>query len=422
MSQLLAESQQMPLAAWTREIKQSTLREVHALLSRPGLLSFALGMPATELFPTAAYGRAARRVLDNDAEALQYGLPLRQLKAQVVSLMARRGVECSEDEVFITSGAQQAMSLLGKVLVSPGDAVVTEELTYDGMLNSLRPLQPRVLTVPSDPETGMDVDALEALLAGGERPSLVYCMPEGHNPLGCSMPARARAQLAEVARLYRVPVIEDDAYGLLDYDDHAAPALRALDPEWVLYIGSFSKIMAPGLRTGWIVAPPHVVQRLSILRQGTDLDVSNFAQRTLLSFLEHEPLEEHLDHLRREYRARRDAMLQALGEHFPDGARWTHPRAGLFVWVDMPDGVDTTALLRSAVEDAGVAYIPGRAFCAAGGVRGGSSMRLNFSRMTVAEIHEGIHRLGQVLRPRPPVVELPGWFSVAADAGVAAGG
>lgn len=397
---------EFPFADWTRQVRQSALREIHTLLARPGLLSFALGMPAAELFPTEACARAGQKVLRTEPEALQYGLPLRRLRTHVVQLMARRGVECTESEVFITSGAQQAMSLLGQLLVSPGGTVVTEELTYDGMLNSLRPLQPRVLTVPSHPETGLDVDALEALLAGGERPAMVYTIPEGHNPLGNSMPEEARRRLAEVARRYGVPVVEDDAYGLLHYDGGAPPALRSFDPRWVLYVGSFSKIMAPGLRVGWVVAPEEVVQRLSILKQGGDLDLSNYAQRTLTAYLDAEDVDAHLAHLRAEYGARRDTMLQALREHLPSTARWSRPRAGMFVWVQMPDDVDTTELLRRAVE-AGVAFIPGRAFCAAGGIRGGSAMRLNFSHTPPEKIREGIRRLGEVLRPHSAATPPP---------------
>ncbi len=386
-----------PFAGWTRQVAQSTLREILALSSRPGLLSFALGMPAAKLFPAPGCARAAGRVLAESPNALQYGMPLARLRAHVVELMARRGVACTEDEVFITSGAQQAMSLLGQLFVSPGGTVVTEELAYDGMLNSLRPLQPRVLTVPSDTRTGLDVDALEALLEAGERPGLVYTIPEGHNPLGVSMPAAARRRLAEVARRYGVPVIEDDAYGLLGFDDQPAPPMRTYEPRWVMYVGSFSKIMAPALRTGWVVAPPEVVARLSILKQGNDLDVCNLAQRTLAEFLDHEPFSEHLAHLRAEYRVRRDAMLAALEAWFPPGARWTAPRSGMFVWVEVPEA-DTMGLLRRAVEEAGVAFVPGQAFCARGGVRGRSALRLNFSHPSPERIAEGVRRLGEVLR------------------------
>jgi 2-aminoadipate transaminase len=404
MPTLEAPAAEIPLADWTRGMKQSPLREIHTLLSRPGLLSFALGMPAAELFPVAAYARAARHVLRTDPEALQYGLPLRRLKSHVVGLMARRGVACTEAEVFITSGAQHAMSLLGQLLVAPGASVVTEEMAYDGMLNALRPLQPRVRTVPSDVATGMDVEALEALLASGERPALVYTIPEGHNPLGASMPADARRRLVEAAARHGVPVIEDDAYGLLGYDDAPAPALRTLDPRWTLYVGSFSKIMAPALRAGWIVAPEPLVQRLSILKQGSDLDVCSFAQRSLAAFLDREDLDAHLARLRQVYGARRDALLAALAAHFPAEARWSCPRAGIFAWVQVP-GADTTALLRRAVEEAGVAFVPGRAFCAQGGTRGGDALRLNFSRPSVEQIHDGIQRLAGILAPR--AVRLP---------------
>ncbi|HEX6370478.1 MAG TPA: PLP-dependent aminotransferase family protein [Longimicrobium sp.] len=398
---------EFPFADWTREIRQSALREIHTLLSRPGLLSFALGMPAAEMFPAEACARASAEVLRREPDALQYGLPLRRLRAHVVELMALRGVRCTESEVFITSGAQQAMSLLAQLLVSPGGTVATEEITYDGMLNSLRPLQPRVLTVPASPETGMDLDALEALLAGGERPSLVYTIPEGHNPLGISMPAASRRRLAEVARRYGVPVIEDDAYGLLRYDADPPPALRSYDPDWILYVGSFSKIMAPGLRVGWVVAPEAVVQRLSILKQGGDLDVSNYAQRTLVEYLDANPMAPHLERLRREYGARRDAMLDALEAHFPAEARWSRPQSGMFVWVRLPAEVDTTRLLTRAVEEAGVAFIPGQAFCAPGGAHGRNALRLNFSRIPADQIHEGIRRLGGVLQPRPTVIPFP---------------
>lgn len=389
---------EFPFAAWTRQTRQSALRDILALVSRPGLLSFALGMPAAELFPVSAYTGAARHVLATEPDALQYGMPLAGLRRHVVELMARRGVRCTEDEVFITSGAQQAMSLLGQLLVSPGDPLVTEELTYDGMVNALRPLQPRVLTVPCSPRTGMDVGALEELLESGERPALIYTIPEGHNPLGSSMPVAARRRLAAAARRHGVPVVEDDAYGLLNLEGEAPPAVRSFDPSWVLYVGSFSKIVAPALRTGWVVAPPEVVKRLSILKQGSDLDVCTFAQRTLAAFLEREAFSAHLSELRAEYRGRRDAMLAALQAHFPADARWHAPASGMFVWVTMPEGVDTTALLRRAVEEASVAFVPGQAFCAAGGVRGRNALRLNFSRVNAAEIADGIARLGQVLQ------------------------
>jgi 2-aminoadipate transaminase len=413
MRATIAGEHEFPFAAWTRQTRQSALREILALMARPGLLSFALGMPAAELFPVEAYARAAGRVLGTEPDALQYGMPLARLRAQVVELMARRGVACTEHNVFITSGAQQAMSLLGQLLVSPGDTVVTEELTYDGMLNSLRPLQPRVLTVPTHPRTGMDVDALEALLEAGERPALVYAIPEGHNPLGSSIPHQARRRLASLARRHGVPVIEDDAYGLLEYDGDGPPALCAYDPEWVPYVGSFSKIMAPGLRVGWVVAPEAVVQRLSILKQGSDLDISTFAQRALAAYLDAEPFEEHLAHLCGAYAQRRDAMLAALEDSFPPGARWVAPRSGMFVWVEMPEEVDTSALLRRAVDEAGVAFVPGQAFCAADGVRGRNALRLNFSRLAPAQIHDGIRRLARVLEPRPAAVPLGPGFSLA---------
>ncbi|HEY0016896.1 MAG TPA: PLP-dependent aminotransferase family protein [Longimicrobium sp.] len=405
---LTATARELEFAPWAGQMQQSVLREVHELLGRPGLLSFALGMPAAETFPAEAFGRAAQAVLQGDPGALQYGLPVKRLRHHVVQLMARRGVRCTEDEVFITSGAQQGMSLLGQLLVPSGATVVTEELVYDGMLAALRPLQPRVLTVPSLPGEGMDVDAVEALLARGERPALIYTIPEGHNPLGASMPAAARRRLAALAARHGVPVLEDDAYGLLTYDAGAPPAMRSYDADWVLYLGSFSKIMAPGVRTGWVVAPRPVVQRLSVVKHGSDLDVCTFAQRALAAFLDDARVDEHLARLRTVYAARRDAVADALDAHFPAEARWTHPTSGMFVWVRMPEDVSTTGLLRRSVEEVNVGFVPGRGFCAGGGVRGGSAMRLNFTNLAPAQIHEGIRRLGRVLHSRRSVFAVSG--------------
>jgi 2-aminoadipate transaminase len=403
-----ATARELEFAPWAGQMQPSVLREVHELLGRPGLLSFALGMPAAQMFPVADFDRAAHRVLQTDPGALQYGLPIRRLRHHVVDLMARRGVRCTEDEVFITNGAQQGMSLLGQLLVPAGATVITEELVYDGMLAALRPLQPRLLTVPSIPGEGMDVDAVEALLARGERPALIYTIPEGHNPLGTSMPAAARRRLAALAARYGVPVLEDDAYGLLTYDGEAQPAMRSYDADWVLYLGSFSKIMAPGVRTGWVVAPPRVVQSLAMVKHGSDLDVCNFARRALTSFLDEARMDEHLARLRTVYAARRDAMAQALDAHFPAEARWTRPTSGMFVWVQMPDDVSTTGLLRRSVEEVNVGFIPGRGFCARGGVHGGSAMRLNFTNLAPEQIHEGIRRLGRVLHARRGVFAVSG--------------
>lgn len=389
---------ELRLARWTRAAGESELRRMLSLTTRPGLLSFALGLPAAELFPREAYGEAARRVLAEDALALQYGPPYKRLRSQIASLMERRGVRCKEEQVFLTAGAQQGMSLLVRLLLEAGGQVVLEEISYTGMQIVLEPYAPQVLTVPTDMRTGIDVDAVEALLEGGARPAFVYVMTEAHNPLGVSLSAEKRERLARLARRFRVPVIEDDVYGLLSYDGEPPPALRAYDDEWVLYIGSFSKILAPALRVGWVVVPEALTPKLSLARDAGDLDVASLSQRLISAYLETGHLPEHLPVLRREYAARRDTMLEALREHMPAGTRWEKPRSGLFVWVELPEGADTGELLERAVETEQVAFVPGHAFRSGRCPVRKNCMRLNFSNCTHERIREGVARLGRVIR------------------------
>jgi 2-aminoadipate transaminase len=387
------------LADWAQTCAPSTLREILPLLARPGLLSFALGMPATELLPVEGYLQATRRVLGADARSLQYGVPHEPLKRHIVRMMAERGVECTEEQVFLTTGAQQGMSLLARLLLNEGGEVAMEAAVYDGIHGAVRPLRPAMLTIPSD-DGGIDVDALEARLEAGARPAFVYLIPDGHNPLGVSLALERRVRLVELARRYGVPLVEDDAYGFLGYDGPALPALRALDDEWVLYVGSFSKIFAPGLRVGWMIVPEALVPTLSILKHGSDLDVTSVGQRCLSEFLDAGALPAHLGALRAEYGRRRDAMQAAMERHFPRTVRWTPPSGGMFVWASLPRGGDTVQLLRDALALEQVAFIPGAAFCADDPGHAAHCMRLCFASVPVDKIEEGIARLGRMLRSR----------------------
>lgn len=377
---------------------QSTLRDLMAAASAPDVRSFAIGMPGTDLFPAGDMAGAALEVLQRDRRALQYGLPSPALKRQVVELMRLRGVEAREEQVFLTAGSQQAMDLMTRLLLDPGGAVAMEETIYDGIQMVVRPLAPAVLAVPTTPERGIDLDALEALLERGERPAFLYVVPEGHNPLGVSLELDRRLRLVEIARRFRLPVLEDDAYGLLRYQEGAPPPLRALEDRWVFYLGSFSKILAPALRAGWIVAPEELAPRLSALKHATDLDTANFAQRTLAAYLEAGHLPAHLERVRAAYRERRDALLAALERHMPAGVRWHPPAAGIFVWVSLPAGADATALLAEAIRTERVAFCPGRAFAVAGGRHADPCLRLSFADSNPEQIEDGIARLGRVAR------------------------
>jgi 2-aminoadipate transaminase len=377
-------------------MSQSALREVLAIASRPGVLSLAVGLPAVELFPGPDLARVAADLLAQDLGSLNYGIPYPPLKAQIVDLMAARGVECRPDQVFLTTGSQQSMDLLVHLLVDPGAPVLIEETVYDGIQMAMKRLGARPITVPTDPETGIDVDAVEAVLESGVRPALLYTIPDGHNPLGVSISPEKRRRLAAIARRHCLPILEDDAYGFLYYGGEPAPPLRALEDRWVFYLGSFSKILAPALRAGWTVVPEELVPRLAALKHAADLDTPSFTHRVISAYLATGKLPQHLALLRAEYGRRRDVLLHALERSFPAGLRWTRPDSGMFVWVELPAGMDTAQLLRRTVESEQVAFSPGIAF-AAGGSHANHCLRLNFSFCPPEKIEEGVRRLARVL-------------------------
>ena len=383
------------LAGWARGLEQSALQKMLVATARPGIVSFALGLPAVELFPREALAEASERVLSVNADALQYSPPLQSLKQHVRELMKQRGVNCREEQIFLTAGAQQGMSLLSRLLLEPGGTVITEELIYSGFQQVLDPFQPHVLTVSTDAETGMDVDAVEQYLNGGARPSFIYSITDGHNPLSVRLSSSKRTRLVELAEQYRVPIIEDDAYGFLCYED-PLPPLRALSDVSVFYVGSFSKILAPALRAGWLVVPEELILPLSVIKESTDIDAAPLSQRIVNAYLDTGGLRGQIDMLRTQYRLKRDTMLRALAENFPDAARWTKPDGGFFIWVELPSTVDVDELFRKALEDEHVAFIPGHAFSV--NKKRSSSIRLNFSHPTTAQIEEGIPRLARVVK------------------------
>lgn len=385
------------LAAWAQRTKPSELQRMLALASGPGILSLALGLPAPELFPVAEIEQAASSVLENETRALQYGPPLQSLKGHIVELMSQRGVECRESQVFLTTGAQQGLNILSRLLLDPGAQMLTEELSYPGFRQAIEPYQPEVLTVPTDLETGMDVDEVEWLLTNGAKPAFIYVVTEGHNPLAVSLSREKRQRLVRLARDFRVPLVEDDPYGLLEYEGKMEPPLRAHAADWVFYVGSFSKILAPALRVGWIIAPESLMPTLSIIKEASDIDTSTFGQRIVSAFIDAGHLRAHVEKLRAEYRSRRDSMLRALNEHFPAQARWRRPSSGVFTWVDLPKGLDVSELLRLSIEEERVAFIPSDAFAL--GINSQThGIRLNFSHRSPAVIEEGIARIARILK------------------------
>src|ERR687889_2166445 len=335
------------------------------------------------------------------ARALQYG-PTEGFAAAahcIAEVMQAEGMTVDEGELLVTTGGQQVIDLVCKTLVDPGDVIVAEAPTYPGAVPTFCSYEAEVVQVSLDAD-GMRVDELEATLerldAEGRRPKFIYTIPNFHNPAGVTLSLPRRRRLVEVARERELLVLEDNPYGLLRYEGEPLPTLHSLDHgEFVIYLGTFSKILSPGVRLGWTIAPAPVLEKMNLGKQGADLCSPAFSQMFVATYFEHDRWQDYLSTLIDLYRRRRDTMLDALAEHFPREASWTRPQAGLFIWATLPDYIDTTDLLARALSH-NVAFVPGRAAYLDG--RGAASMRLNFSGVSDDDIREGIRRIGEVVR------------------------
>lgn len=396
----MSEKGGLVFADWCQDVQRSVLRQMISVVAQPGVVSFAGGLPAPELFPVDGYKQAMVKALESDPLALQYRPPYPPLKAHVVDLLKRRGVETTVDNIFFTTGAQQGLDVLSRMFLNQGGEVILEESVYSGVQQSVQPLQPKILPVGTCLETGMDVDAVEQYLKDGHKPAFIYTIPNSHNPLGVSMSMEKRRKLAQLARTYHVPILEDDPYGLLMYDEHVeTTTLYSMAPEWVFYMGSFSKILAPALRLGWMLAPSNLMDKLAVVKEACDLECSGLTQRAVSHYLDSGSFQPHLTALLTEYTRRRDAMLATLDAHFPKEAKWTKPVGGMFVWVELPRGMDTAVLFEKVIAEEKVAFIPGFAFALPGlREKYSSCLRLNFSNSSVEVIQDGIARLGKVLK------------------------
>lgn len=393
----------------THSMSSSAIRELLKLTQQPDLISFAGGLPAPEMFPIKEVRAACDVVLtEMGAQALQYSTtegypPLREL---IVRHMARYGIKVGIDNVVITSGSQQALDLIGKLLINPGDRILTENPTYLGALQAFTAYQSQYVTVPID-DDGLQVEHLEAALRSG--PKFMYILPNFQNPAGVTLSLTRRYDLIALADEYGVPIVEDDPYGQLRYEGEHLKPLVVLDSEYlgcegdggytgnVIYTSTFSKTLAPGLRLGWIVAPRDVVFKLVQMKQGTDLHTSSFDQMVAYEVAHGGFLDKHIRAIRQVYRRRRDLMLQTMEDHFPSEVRWTRPQGGLFLWVTTPESINTADLLKEAIEQK-VAFVPGHSFHPNGG--GYNTMRLNFSNATDDMIVEGTRRLAVTLKNR----------------------
>jgi 2-aminoadipate transaminase len=389
----------------TKGMRSSAIRELLKFTQQPEVISFAGGLPAAEVFPTQRFQEACHKVLEQKPHlALQYGAtegyePLREMVARHI---ARYGIKAKSENVLITSGSQQALDLIGKLLINPGDRVLVEAPTYLGALQAFNVYNADYVSVPSD-EDGLRSDLLEEPLRSG--PKFMYVLPNFQNPGGTTLSEGRRHELVLLADKYGIPIVEDDPYGQLRYEGEHLTPLVVLDRENlrrdqgysignVLYLSTFSKTLAPGLRLGWIVAPPDVIAKLVQLKQGADLHTSTFVQMVAHEVARDNFLDEHVKLIRRVYCERRDVMLEALTRYFPPEVTWTRPKGGLFLWVTLPEGADAQELFEVAVRE-NVAFVPGDCFYAPNGHgdNGRRQLRLNFSSPPPDQIREGMRRL-----------------------------
>jgi 2-aminoadipate transaminase len=389
-------------------MKSSAMREMMSLTERPDVISLAGGLPDTTTFAPELYAKLMSKVaVESTARALQYGPTegMASTVACIVEVMAGEDTLIDPDDVIVTTGGQQVIDLVCKTLIDPGDVIVAEAPTYPGAVPTFSSYQANVVQIEMDGD-GMPIDELERVLerlkADGRSPKFIYTIPNFHNPAGVTMSLPRRRRLVEVARKHELLVLEDNPYGLLRYEGEPLPTLYSLDAEaagrngasdLVIYLGTFSKILSPGLRLGWAVAPRPVLEKLNLGKQGTDLCSSPVTQLFVAAYFAERDWHVYLEQLKTLYRARRDAMLESLEEHFGGRAEWTRPEGGLFIWATLGEGVDTTDLL---ARSEGVAFVPGRA-AYMDGRSGSSSMRLNFAGVPEQEIREGIRRIGRAM-------------------------
>jgi 2-aminoadipate transaminase len=387
----------LQLSAETADLKRSVMRDLLSLAVDPEIISLAGGLPASELLPVKALRRSFESVLARDARrSLQYSPPFGPLQSWIAQWMTGRGVSCDPEQVFITNGGQQGLAILSRLFLARGQPAVIEAITFTGIQQVTAGRGASVRTIPTNLIDGADMQAFEAALAEEPRPALAVLIPDFHNPLGVSLSSEKRALAAQLAARYQVPLIEDDPYSALRFAGEFCPPIKAHDQAgFVFYVGSFSKMVAPAMRLGWIVASPALLPQITVLRESLDIESSALIQRVIADFLESGSLEPHLQQLNQANHQRCLALLEALERHLGDVATWTQPEGGLFVWVTLMPEIDAWRLFPRAVE-AKVAYIPGSAFAVNGGHH--NTMRLNFSNLAPEKIQLGIRRLAAVVR------------------------
>lgn len=378
-------------------IKASEIREILKLTAQPEIISFAGGLPAVESFPLEAIEAASDKVLKkHTTAALQYSstdgfLPLRE---HIVKRMEKVGVKCTAADILVTSGSQQGLEFTAKLFINPGDKIVCESPTYLGALNAFKGYQPEIIECPTDKD-GMIIEELDKILAqGGVK--FIYAIADFQNPTGNTWSMERRKGLVEMANKHDVVILEDNPYGELRYEGTLMPSIKSLDTQdRVIFLGTFSKILCPGFRLGWIMAGPEILEKFNFIKQGSDLQSCTTTQMQAAQFLDDNDLDEHIQKIIDLYRKRRDVMIDALEKYLPKEVSYTHPEGGLFLWLTFPKGVDSKELAKVAIEKK-VAFVPGGAFFPAPG--NDNFARLNYSSSDEEKIVEGVKRLSEAIK------------------------
>ena len=382
-------------------MKPSEIRSLFAVASRPEIVSLAGGMPNLSALPMEMMASVVQKLIaDNGAEALQYGSGQGhpRLREQICDMMALEGIRAHPDDVIVTTGSQQALDLISRIFIDPNDVVLVEAPSYVGALGTFRQYEAQVVHVAMDEHgliPGALREAITTVRATGRKIKFLYLIPNYQNPAGVLLPADRRTEILEICREEKIFVVEDNPYGLLGFDKPSPNAMRAEDSENVIYLGSFSKTIAPGFRVGWALVPQALKEKLVIASESSILCPSNFTQLAISSYLADQPWRDQIASFAKLYKVRRDAALEALEKHFPKNATWTKPEGGFYIWVTLPPEIDTNALVPKAIV-AKVAYVPGTAFYADG--FGSWSMRLSYCHPTPERIKEGIKALGGVIK------------------------
>lgn len=380
-------------------LKGSAIRELLALANRPEVLSFAGGMPAPELFPVDKIKAATNAVLDEQGTvALQYssteGFP--RLREQIAERMeAKNGIKTSAANILVTEGSQQGLDYSARVFLNKGDVVLLESPSYLGAINAFKACEPTFMEIPTD-DNGMIMEELEKVLATTENVKMIYVIPDFQNPSGRTWPLERRQKFMEIVNKYEIPVVEDNPYGELRYENESMPALKSLDTKGlVVFLGTFSKILAPGYRLGWVCAEGEILKKYNFMAQAAALQASSEAQLVVSKFMDMFDLDEHVNTIRECYKRRRDVMLDTMEKEFPPEAKFTHPDGGLFTWIELPEYINTKDMAAQCLER-NVAYVPGEGFFPNGGHD--NCIRLNYSCMPEDKIVKGMTILGEVIK------------------------